>query len=177
MTPHPTIETDRLVLRPFRLADASRVQELAGAAEVAAMTQNVPHPYEDGMAERWIASRAVAFYEGGGVFFAITLKSDGALIGSVSLGVTPQHRRGELGYWIGVPFWGQGYASEAARATVRYGLGGLGLHKITSRHFATNAASGRVLEKAGLAKEGLLRDEIHKDGTFVDVVVYGLVGG
>ena len=175
MTPQPTIETDRLVLRPFRTRDADRVQALAGAVEVYQMTQNVPHPYEDGMAERWIASRATAFYKRQGVFFAVTLRSDETLIGSISLGLTTTHRRGELGYWIGVPYWGRGYCTEAAVATVRYGLDDLGLHKVTSRHFAINPASGRVLEKAGLLKEGCLRGEIEKDGVFHDLVVYGLV--
>ena len=171
----PTIETDRLVLRPFEIADAPRVQALAGAAEVYRTTLNVPHPYEDGMAERWIASHASTFYGGRGVNFAMTLTSDGTLIGSVSLGVTPAHRRGELGYWVGVPYWGNGYCTEAAQATVRYGFEGLGLHKVTSRHMVGNEASGRIMEKAGMTREGLLRDEIWKDGRFYDLVVYGLV--
>lgn len=171
----PTIETDRLVLRPFEIADARRVQELAGAVEVYRTTLTVPHPYEDGMAERWIASRASIFYEGRGVNLAMTRKSDGVLLGSISLGVDPAHRRAELGYWVGVPYWGNGYCTEAARATVRYGFETLGLHKVTSRHMVGNEASGRVMEKVGMTREGMLRDEIWKDGKAHDLVVFGLL--
>lgn len=171
----PTIETARLILRPFRIEDADRVQALAGAAEVYRTTLNVPHPYEDGMAEKWIASHASLFYDGRGVNLAMTLKSDATLIGSISLGTTKPHRRAELGYWVGVSHWGQGYCTEAAIAGIKYGFDDLGLHKVTSRHMADNSVSGRVMQKAGMVQEGVLREEVLKDGVFHDLVVYGLL--
>ena len=176
MPPHiPSLRTPRLLLRPFVFADAPRVQALAGAKEIYASTLNIPHPYADGLAEQWIASHAVQFYAGTGVTFAITLAAGGDLVGAIGLGVQPQHQRGELGYWVGVPYWNQGYCTEAAIAVIRYALEELGLHKITSRHMLGNHASERVMVKAGMRKEGELVDEVYKDGAFRTLGVYGLV--
>lgn len=171
----PIISTARLVLRPFRIGDAPQVQKLASAREVYATTENVPHPYEDGMAEAWIASLAVKFESREQLALAITLADGGTLVGSISLRVTPQDRRAALGYWIGVPYWGRGYATEAATAMIRYGFSDLDLHKITAHHMRGNPASGRVMAKAGMQREGELVDEVLKDGVFHTLIVYGIV--
>lgn len=171
----PSLETDRLLLRPFAISDASRVQTLAGAARVYETTLNIPHPYQDGMAEEWIASHASQFYDGGGVTLAVTLKSDGSLIGAIGLMAVPSHQRAELGYWIGVPYWNNGYCTEAAIVIIRYGFDVLKFHKITANHLECNVASGRVMKKAGMAKEGVLVDEVRKDGSFHTLIVYGLI--
>ena len=155
------------------IADAPRVQALAGTREVYATTLNIPHPYSDGLAEQWIASHAVQFYAGKGATFAITLAE--GLVGAIGLGIQPQHQRAELGYWVGAAYWNQGYCTEAAIAVIRYGLDQLGLHKITSRYLVGNHASERVMVKAGMRKEGELVDEIYKDGAFRTLGVYGLV--
>ena len=173
----PSISTERLVLRPFRIEDAPQVRELAGAREVYATTENVPHPYEDGMAEAWIASLAAKFESREQVAFAVTLADSGALVGSISLRVKGPHRWAALGYWIGVPYWGRGYATEAAAAMIRYGFDELELHKISAQHMSGNPASGRVMMKNGMRKEGELVDEILKDGAFHTLVVYGIVNG
>jgi len=171
----PILETERLVLRPFQISDAARVKELAGAYEIYKPTLNIPHPYEDGMAEKWIASHASAFYQGDGVNLAITLKADGLLIGAIGLGATLRHQRAELGYWIGVPYWGNGYCTEAAIAVIKYGFAVMNYHKITSLHMECNPASGRVMEKAGMRQEGILIDQVIKDGRYRTMIVYGII--
>ncbi|MFU8796871.1 MAG: GNAT family N-acetyltransferase [Dehalococcoidia bacterium] len=173
----PTIETERLILRPFQISDAARVKELAGAYEIYRPTLNIPHPYEDGMAERWISTHAAQFYSGEGVNLAVTLKGDGLLIGAIGLGASPKHNRAELGYWIGVPYWGNGYCTEAAIAVIRYGFGALKLHKITCSHMEWNTASGRVMQKAGMQREGVLTDHLVKDGEYRTMVLYGILNG
>ena len=171
----PVLQTARLLLRPFALSDAFDLQRLAGAPEVADTTLNMPHPYEDGMAEQWISSQPALFDAGEAVRSAVTLLDSKELIGGVGLGVTPRHRRAELAYWLGVPFWSQGYMTEAAGALMRYGFAEMGLHKITASHFARNPASGRVMQKLGMTQEGLLRREARKGDRFEDMVVYGLL--
>jgi len=172
----PTIRTLRLVLRPFSAADAPDVQRLAGAPEVAGATLNIPHPYEDGMAEAWIATLAPAFTNLDMAAFAIALP-DGRLIGAISLRLEPRHRRAELGYWIGVPFWGHGYATEAAQAIVEYGFQTLALNRIHATHLLRNPASGKVMDKIGMRYEGIHRQHVWKDGQFEDLVRYAILRG
>ena len=169
----PRLTTDRLVLRPFSLADARDVQRLAGDWEVAATTQ-VPHPYEDGMAEEWIGGHEAAFQKGSEVVLAITLRS-GGLVGAIGLSINGKHRRGELGYWIGKLFWNHGYCTEAVRAVVRYGFEELGLNRIEARHMTKNPASGRVMAKAGMKLEGVLRQQLLRRDSFEDMAIYGIL--
>jgi RimJ/RimL family protein N-acetyltransferase len=84
------------------------------------------------------------------------------------------HRRAELGYWIGRPFWGRGYATEAARAMLDFGFGSMGLNRIFAHHMRDNPASGRVLANIGMTREGVLSQHILKWDQFRDVVLYGL---
>lgn len=171
----PILTTARLQLRPFALTDAAQVQTLAGDYEVYRTTANIPHPYEDGMAERWIAIHAHQFYTNQHVTLAITDAANGELFGAISLIMRGSNKRAELGYWLGVPYWGRGYCTEAAQVLIRYGFEVLDLHKITARHMAGNAASGRIMQKAGMQQEAVLREEALKDGIYHDMVVYGLI--
>jgi len=174
MTSQPTLFSERLLLRPFTLADAPDVQRLAGDRAIAYTTQNIPHPYEDGMAETWIGSHREQFEKGQFVTFAIAL-GDGTLIGAIGLHLHQAHERAELGYWIGKPYWGQGYCTEAAQAVLQYGFETLGLNRIHARHLTRNPASGRVMFKIGMRHEGSLRQHAKKWGVFEDIEVYGIL--
>lgn len=172
--PRPTLNTQRLVLRPFEMSDAPAVQRLAGTKEVARTTAKVPHPYLDGMAESWIGTHQRSWTLGEAAQFAITLKETGELVGNISLVISKGHRRAELGYWIGAEFWNRGFATEAAGAVIEFGFKRLNLNKIAARHLDINAASGRVMVKNGMTQEGHLKQEFLKDGKFHGMVVYGL---
>ncbi len=179
MGERPTLETERLILRPFRATDAAEVRRLAGDPEIASTTLNIPHPYEPGMAETWIATHQPGHEEGRLVNFAVTRREGGSLLGAVGLVVSPAHARAELGYWIGREHWNQGYATEAARAVVRHGFEALGLNRVVAHHFSRNPASGRVLEKAGMLREGRLPQHVRKSdaGPFEDLEIYGVLAG
>lgn len=170
---HPVLETERLHLRPFSLTDAPAVQQLAGDEAIAATTLNIPHPYEDGMAEEWIGSHQERFDKGEAVIFAITLRAERTLIGAIGLEINQAHERAELGYWIGKPFWNQGYCTEAAEAVVRFGFDKYQIHRIHAAHFSSNEASGRVMKKIGMQHEGKLRRHIKKWGRYEDLEIYG----
>jgi RimJ/RimL family protein N-acetyltransferase len=175
MKPYPTLLTDRLVLREFTLEDASEVQRLVGQWEVARMMSNVPHPYEDGMAEEWIATHRPAFEAGERLTFAVVLREGGTLIGSITLHLNAQDENAELAYWIGKPYWRQGYCTEAAKELVRYGFEDLGLHRIHSNHFGSNLASGKVMQKVGMSYEGTRPEHYKRWGVHEDRVEYGLL--
>lgn len=171
----PMLETERLILRPFCLDDAKDVQRLAGDREVAATTLHVPHPYKDGMAEEWIGSHEPNFKSGRFVDFAMTLRQSGELAGAIGLVINQKMNRAELGYWVGVPYWGQGYCTEAARVVLEYGFTQCGLNRIHASHFGTNPASGRVLEKIGMTQEGIQPQHIRKWDEYQDYVIYGIL--
>ncbi len=171
----PTLETQRLILRPFAPLDAGTVQRLAGDRAVADTTERIPHPYEDGMAEAWIATHPQRFQDRQECTFAVVLKETSELIGTLGLTLTMAHRRGELGYWIGRAFWSHGYCTEAAQVVVHYGFSVLGLHRIQGKRLTRNPASGRVMEKLGMRHEGRLRGHTRKWDVFEDVEVYGIL--
>lgn len=171
----PQLTTPRLVLRRFVPDDAERVRELAGDPGVALMTSDIPHPYEEGMAEAWIASHEGMLEAGERIPFAAELPDEG-VIGAVALRLDAEHERAELGYWFGRPYWGMGYATEACRAVVRYGFGELGVRRIYARHLPENVASARVLEKLGMVKEGVLRQHVlHRGKRAADMVMWGVL--
>jgi len=171
----PTIKTERLKLRPFTMDDASDVQRLAGDRDIASTTLNIPHPYEDGMAEAWIGRQQERFDKGESVAFAITHVEQGHLIGSIELGIAKEFDRAEIGYWIGKPYWNQGYCTEAAQAAVEYGFEVLGLNRICGIHITRNPASGRVMQKLGMKHEGRRRQHTKKWGNYDDLEMYGIL--
>jgi RimJ/RimL family protein N-acetyltransferase len=172
----PTLETARLRLRPFVLADAPDVQRLAGVFAVADTTANVPHPYPEGGAETFIASHAVQFAKGENITLAITLKSDGTLVGTINISVDQRHQRGEIGYWIGQPFWNKGYATEASQSLLDFVFTEWKLHKVVGTYISRNPASGRVMQKLGFVQEGLLKGHSYRWGRFDDLVTCALFG-
>ncbi len=171
----PTLQCERLVLRAFTLADAPEVERLAGDREVAATTLRIPHPYPPGAAAEWIGRHGQACADDDGVTWAVCRRADEAFLGAVGLVLAPAHEHAELGYWIGVPYWGEGYCTEAARAVVRYAFETRGLHRVYAHVMKGNPASGRVLEKIGMRREGEFPEHIRKDGRFVDLVHYGML--
>lgn len=172
----PTLHTERLVLRPFVAADAPTVQVLAGNRLVADTTTNIPHPYPDGAAERWMASHAGSFVDRETLTLAVTRRDEGRLLGAVSLiDIQPRHQRAEVGYWIGVEFWGQGVCTEAVAALMDFARTDLEITRFVGRCYARNPASARVMEKCGMTHEGTLRQHVAKWGKFEDMLLYGQV--
>jgi RimJ/RimL family protein N-acetyltransferase len=173
----PILDTEHLRLHPFTLDDAARVRLLASAAEVATMMVNIPHPYPAGLAEAWIGGHAAAASSGELFTWAIVRRSDATLMGCMVLTIEARHQRREIAYWLGLPFWGQGYATEAGRCIAAYGFASLGLHRLEAKVFPRNVASARVLGKIGLRYEGVLRGYIRRleGDTFEDVAIYAML--
>jgi RimJ/RimL family protein N-acetyltransferase len=144
----PVLATARLVLRAPRRGDAKAIATLVNDRRIAVNTARIPHPYGVADAEQFIAA---ANKRGGETCFVITL--DGAPIGLC--GLDPRHDGPELGYWLGVPFWGRGFATEAARAVIDYAFGDLDHDTLQSGARVTNPASRRVLEKCGFQWTGV----------------------
>lgn len=153
--------TRRLTLRPPRRADAVPLARLIGDWDVVKMLGQPPYPYEERHARAWIADIGLAMRNGREHAFVVELPSepDAGPVGVV--GLQPRGTVGtrELGYWIGRPYWGLGYMTEAAGRVVRFGFEELALSRITSGHYVDNPASGRVLQKLGFRDAGAAERE------------------
>ena len=126
-------------------------------------------------AEKWIETHEPMFQQGKVVTFAITLAENDELIGAIGLDISKENNRAELGYWVGKPFWGKGYCTEAARRVIQYGLEELGLNRIFAHFMTKNPASGRVMEKAGMKYEGYLRQHVKKWDVYEDIKIYSIL--
>ncbi len=176
MTKQPILKTNRLILRPFTLSDASDVQRLAGDKDIASTTLLISHPYLDGMAEEWINKHREEFENGKQITFAIILREENCLLGAIGLSdIDHEHETAEVGYWIGKPYWNQGYCTEAAKAILKYCFEVLKLNRVYARHFKRNTASGRVMQKIGMKYEGCLRQHFKKWGKYEDSEMYGIL--
>jgi RimJ/RimL family protein N-acetyltransferase len=144
----PVLKTERLVLRAPRWDDAKAIARLANDRRIAVNTARIPHPYGLDDAEQFIGT---VNRRDGEAAFLITL--DGALIGAC--GVDPREDGPEIGYWIGVAYWGQGYATEAARAVIDHAFGTLQYGALQAGARVSNPASRRVLEKCGFQWTGV----------------------
>jgi len=172
----PTLRTARLLLGVFVIEDAPELQRLAGDREIADTTLSIPHPYALDHALAWIGNQRREAVRGRATNFAVRLLSGSSLIGSVGLrDIDPEHLQAELGFWIGRDWWGQGYASEAAAAIIRFGFEELGLNRIYAHHMVRNPAAGKVLRHIGMQQEGVLRERVRKWGVYEDVVLYAIL--
>ncbi len=145
----PVLETERLTLRAPRLADAKTVAMLASDRRIAENTARIPHPYKMEDAEGFITGANKA---GGECVYLIT-KHNGAVVGAC--GIVTQDDAPELGYWLGVEYWGKGYATEALHALVDYAFTDLAHDALHAGARVTNPASRRVLEKCGFQWTGV----------------------
>ncbi|MDR0267227.1 GNAT family N-acetyltransferase [Paenibacillus sp.] len=171
----PTIQLERLTLRPFSLEDAKVVQELASDKYIAETTLYIPHPYEDGIAEKWITSHLDNFNEDRSLELAIVHNEEKYLIGAICIGYNKQFDHGELAYWIGKQYKNNGYCTEAAKGIVKFAFEEMKLNRIFARYLGKNPASGRVMEKLSMKYEGTLRQHIKKWGEYEDLFYYGLL--
>ena len=140
------MRSDRLSYRPLHGRDAGRVAALAGDWDVARMTSRIPHPYSLIDADLWIGSI-------GDDEFVRGVEHAGDLIGAVGY-IEHEGEQAEIGYWIGKPYWGHGFATEAARALVEHCFGERKFRKLTCGHFIDNPASARVIAKLGFRRIG-----------------------
>jgi RimJ/RimL family protein N-acetyltransferase len=170
-----TITTKRLLLRLFLKSDAVAVTKLCNNYNIYKNTLYLPYPYSIDDALSWIDNHLDNFSTNKSYEFAITDKESGELYGAIALSNNQKFNNGEIAYWIGEKFWGNGYATEAAQAILQFAFEEKQYHKVFARYFNSNPASGRVMQKLGLKKEGILIDHVRKESRFEDLVYYGII--
>ena len=171
----PTLETERLRLRPVADADADALWAMHSDAHVLRYWDSPPWA-DRSRAQRFIAASRTMAEDGSGVRLAIDRAADGRFLGWCSLSRwNPDYRSAAIGYCLAEPAWGQGYATEAARAVLDWAFGTLDLNRVQAETDTRNLASARVLEKLGFVREGTLREDCVVNGDVSDSWVYGLL--
>ncbi|MDR2276073.1 MAG: GNAT family N-acetyltransferase [Sphingobacterium sp.] len=168
----PILETERLILDEITAADIPHIVLYLQDKVFSDYTSNIPYPYREQDAELWLQLSSEAFKNRSGFTFAIRNKNR-KFLGAIGL-----HDQGsdkaELGYWLGIPNWNNGYVTEAAKAIIRYGFRELNFNKIFATYFPHNPASGKVMEKIGMQKEAVLKQHLKKDGRYYDIPMYSI---
>jgi RimJ/RimL family protein N-acetyltransferase len=167
------IVLSRCWLRPFREGDQASIVRYANNRRVWLNLRDAfPHPYTQSDADAWV--RRVA---GQAPSTHLGIEAASEVVGSIGLTLREDvHRRsGEIGYWLGEPFWGCGLMSEAVRAFTAYTLATFDVCRLYATVFEWNPASARVLEKAGYSLEGRLRKSVFKDGHTIDQLLFAYV--
>lgn len=171
----PTLYTPRLMLRPFAMTDAPRIVEiLANAREISQNLLLVPFPYTHDNAIDWLSTHEGNWASGKAFNFAICLRDSELLIGSTSGGVN-EHHCCTVGYWLATEYWGQGIMTESLKAVIGFCFEQMGVNRVQADHFAFNPASGRVMQKAGMQFEGIMRERYFKEGRYIDAPLYAIL--
>jgi len=161
-----TLRSRRLVLRPLQAEDAERLVVLLGDDRDAVLQMShMPWPCTPAAAREWIAPRA----QPGATTFAITRADDETFLGAIGFGGLREMPG--VGYWIGRPYWNQGYATEALQLVIAH-VRGLGAKGLQAETFPENPASARVLAKCGFRERGLGRRNCPARGGLVQVRVH-----
>ena len=166
------IKLTRCTVRSWRLGDEPSLVREANNRRVWRNLSRLPHPYTTVDADQWIA-RALA--QSPVTDFAIAVGGEAVGGIGVELGREVFARSGEVGYWLGEPYWGRGIATEALRAITEYAFATFDLCRLQAGVFEWNPASMRVLEKAGYTLEARHRKNVTKDGQTIDRLLYALV--
>lgn len=174
MEQFPEIKTSRLTLAKLTYLDIPKIIEYAGNKKVAETTLNIPHPYKEKDAIYWINAANNGFENKTQYTFGIRRKTTNEFIGGIGLIINKKFDRASLGYWIAEPFWKKGFATEAVKAILKFGFEQLNLNKIYATHLLENPASGKVMVKNGMIKEGELKDHTKKGNVYRSIVQYRL---
>ncbi|GEN66607.1 GNAT family N-acetyltransferase [Chryseobacterium rhizosphaerae] len=172
MNEFPIIETERLILSQLEEKDIPFITEYLQHRIYSDLTSNIPYPYTENDAQLWLTMSKEAFEDHTGYTFGIRNK-EGHIIGAIGLHDRDDDKA-ELGYWIAMPYWNKGYVTEAAKAIVHFGFKKLNFNKIFATHLLHNPASGKIMEKIGMEKEAVLKQETKKDGAYFDLVMYSI---
>lgn len=165
---HNEIDTGRLLLRKSRLSDAEDILEYASDE------RTVKYLTWEGIQTTQQANEFISNFSINHGGYMIELKETGHVIGAINICVVPEHEKGFFGYVLNKKYWNKGYMTEALNAILRLAFEKLELNRVEATHYAGNEASGRVMEKCGLIKEGFALQEVKIKDIFRDVAHYGI---
>jgi [ribosomal protein S5]-alanine N-acetyltransferase len=167
------LETPRLILRPWKLEDLPAFERISNDPDVADFTASFVYPQPEGWAKTRL-ERMTARFGDDQYGFAVIWREILEVVAEVNISIDQKRHQGDIGYMCARDWRGKGIVPEAVRALNTWAFTNFELNRIQAVHFPRNPASGRVLQKAGLQREGVLRGYILKNGVSEDVVIYGI---
>ncbi len=171
----PVLETSRLVLRSLKLRDAGDIFSYASDPDVARYVLWEPHR-SVADTRNYIRCIRALYRRGLPASWAVTLRESGQVIGTIGfMWYSDVNSAAEIGYSFSKSYWNKGYATEALRAVMDSVFRTLPVNRLEAQHDVRNPASGRVMEKCGMRKEGILRQRINNKGEFVDVALWSFI--
>ncbi|MCK5208845.1 MAG: GNAT family N-acetyltransferase [Cyclobacteriaceae bacterium] len=169
------LKTQRIILRPFVLDDASNFSNLLKDKEVAATTLMLPYPCDLAKAneiiQRYIEDRKLKK----SIRWAIVDCTSNDFMGGIRLVPNQLFNSAEIGFWLGKKFWGEGFTFEASKKIIEFGFVELKLNRIEAHSMVENIASIKLLKKLGFKQEGLHRELVMKWDEYKDVKTFGLL--
>ncbi|MDR1570627.1 MAG: GNAT family N-acetyltransferase [Oscillospiraceae bacterium] len=171
----PTLETSRITLRRMTMADAQDVYRYSSDPEVAKYVLWDAHRnIQDSRAYIRYVQRQYRNDEPSS--WGMILRNTQHLIGTIGfMWWNQENHSAEIGYSLARPYWNQGMTTEALAKVIEFGFDRMRLHRIEAQHCVENGASGRVMEKCGMTREGVLRGRLYSKGAFMDVVLYAIL--
>ncbi|MBT5346907.1 GNAT family N-acetyltransferase [bacterium] len=170
----PNLETLKLVLNQFDSSDAEKIATYLNDVDMSKFVSNIPFPYSLENASTFIDSCREQFLIKKSITFAIREKSSQILVGSIAIQIKARHKRGVLGFWIAKDYWRRGFATESLEKVLEFAFDDLKLNKLEAVHHTENLASGKLMRKVGMVKEGELKQHYFKNDKFWDVVTMGI---
>lgn len=170
------LESKNIILNSLSYRDIPSILEYANNPKVSDNLLHLPFPYYEKDAIFWINTANEGRKTGETYKFAIRSKADKNLnfVGGIGLMIDKNHNKAEIGYWLGEPFWGNGFVSEAVSLIIKFGFETLELNKIFATHFIGNPASGKVMIKNNMIKEAHIKDHYKKGDKYLDIFQYRL---
>ena len=182
LIPFCQLETKRLLLRQLREDDLPHSVKMLDNKRLVEYMNGIPHPYTMDDANWYLNDRRQKTQKGEVCLWAICLRDSNlapgtsTYIGNIEVNdIDTENSRGNVGYWIAESQWNNGYASEALAAVFTYVFGNTSIHKLTAYYTTKNVGSGKVMEKCGMKREGLLKQHEKRHGAFLDVALYGIL--
>ena len=145
-----------VAIRPFRSTDSAQVQTLLSDARVSRKAGNIPYPYAKNGAQTWITSHGPQHRSGTAIIRAIVCLKTKQCVGAISIDQISRglNSSGNLGYWVGVPYWNKGFCEQAGQLMLALAKKEYAMKRLVAAHCIDNPASGRVLEKLGFNELG-----------------------
>lgn len=171
----PTLRAADLQLRPLLAADAEQLVPLLRDPAVAEPYVLPRYPWSVATARAEIAAMPASFEASRRLDLGIVPVAEGRVVGEISLGFAPAHDRAEIGFWVGRPWWGRGYARASIGLLLDWAFAERRLHRVTARTLGDNQRAARLLDALGFRREGLLREHQYHWGRFRDVALWGLL--